>query len=174
MEARNILKKMIAPAAIIILAVLSRLIPHPPNFAPIGGLALFSGATLNKKQAFAIPLVAMFVSDLFLGFHSTMLYVYGSFALIVFIGMQLKKIKFTNLLLASLISSGLFYLITNFGVWASTDLYPKNMNGLIQSYILALPFFKNTLLSDLFYTFSLFYGYKYLTIVLKRLYFIKN
>ncbi len=162
------MKKIAIGTAIIILAILSRFVPHPPNFTPIGGVALFSGATLNKKQAFLIPLAAMFISDLFLGLHSTIPYVYGSLVLIVLVGMQLKKIKFTNLLLASLISSVLFFVVTNFGVWFSTDLYPKNINGLMQSYILALPFFKNTLLSDLFYTLSLFYGYRLLENLTKK------
>ncbi len=159
---------------VVLAAALLRIFPHPPNFAPIGGLALFSGARLDKKQAFILPLAAMFVSDLFLGFHSTMIYVYVSFALIVLIGMRLKKIKLANLFLASLSSSILFYLITNFGVWASTNIYAKNFSGLINSYLMGLPFFRNTIFGDLFYTIFFFYGYEYLTIILKRLYFVKK
>ncbi len=166
--------KFIAPAMVILAASLFRIIPHPPNFAPIAGLALFSGAKLHKKQAFILPLSAMFISDLFLGFHSTMIYVYASFALIVIIGMQLKKHKLAHLLGASLTSSFLFYLLTNFGVWVSTNLYSKSFMGLINSYLMGLPFFRNTVLGDLFYTLFFFYGYEYLTIILKRLYLVKK
>lgn len=162
MENTNLLKKILACFFIIFLAVVLRLLPHPPNFAPIAGLALFSGANLSKKQAFLILFISMLVSDLFLGFHSTMPYVYLSFMLIIYIGVFLKRNQvFTNILIASLTSSVLFYVITNFGVWMSTSMYPKNIYGLIQSYVFAIPFFKNTVLSDFFYTFSFFYGYKY-------------
>lgn len=178
MENRNILKntnKYIATLLIVVLAVSTRLIPHPPNFAPIAGISLFSGAKLNKKQAFLIPLSAMFISDIFLGFHSTMLYVYLSFVLIVFIGIFIKKrLNFHNLVLASLTSSVLFYFITNFGVWASTALYPKTLSGLLQSYVLAIPFFNNTIASDLLYTGSLFYGYQLIEYLVKRFTFIRN
>ena len=178
MENRNILKKTnkyIATLLIIVLAASTRLIPHPPNFAPIAGISLFSGAKLNKKQAFLIPLSVMFISDMFLGFHSTMPYVYISFAFIVLIGRFIKnKLNFRNLVLASLTSSVLFYILTNFGVWASTNLYPRSLNGLFQSYILALPFFKNTILSDQIYTLSLFYGYQFIEFLVKRFTFVKN
>ena len=157
--------------AIILLAVVARLIPHAPNFAPIGGLALFSGANFKKKSALLIPLAAMFFSDIFLGFHKTIPYVYVSFILITIIGKYLKENpKVINLISASLLSSVLFFLITNFGVWATGSMYQKNLAGLIQSYTFGIPFFRNTLISDLFYTFSFFYGYRFLSnINFKRL-----
>ncbi|PIY71128.1 hypothetical protein COY88_01915, partial [Candidatus Roizmanbacteria bacterium CG_4_10_14_0_8_um_filter_35_28] len=148
---------------IILLAVVARLIPHPPNFAPIAGLALFSGSHFKKKTALLIPLAAMFVSDLFLGLHLVIPFVYLSFILTTFIGSKLKSLKFSNLLLASLGSSVLFFLITNFGVWLMFSMYPKTLEGLVQCYTMAVPFFRNTLLGDLFYTFSFFYGYQYLS-----------
>jgi hypothetical protein len=162
METRKILnKKIISYGTIIILAVIVRLIPHAPNFAPIGGLALFSGANFKKKLALLIPLTAMFFSDIFLGFHSTMTYVYLSFILIAFIGNYLKDdLRFKNLFLASLISSVLFFLITNFGVWITGTMYQKNLGGLMQCYTFGIPFFRNTLISDLFYSFTFFYGYR--------------
>ncbi|VVA43290.1 conserved membrane hypothetical protein [Candidatus Roizmanbacteria bacterium] len=148
---------------IILLAVVARLIPHAPNFAPIGGLALFSGSHFKKKIALLIPLAAMFLSDIFLGFHKTIPYVYVSFIIITLIGGLIKNNKWQSLALASLISSFLFFLITNFGVWASFDMYPKTIDGLIQSYAMGIPFFRNTILSDLFYSFSFFYGYRFLS-----------
>lgn len=149
------------PILIIIIAVILRLIPHPPNFAPIGAMALFGGAYFDKKYAIIILLVALLVSDVFLGFHSTMLYVYASFILTGIIGLRVSKQKTPiTILIASIISSVAFYVITNFGVWLSTDLYPKTITGLAESYILALPFFRNTLIGDLFYTVLLFSGYE--------------
>ncbi|MFA6081240.1 MAG: DUF6580 family putative transport protein [Patescibacteria group bacterium] len=148
---------------IILLAVAARLIPHAPNFAPIGGLALFSGANYKNKIALFIPLTAMFISDIFLGFHKTIPYVYVSFIIISLIGGLIKNNKWQSLLKASLFSSILFFLITNFGVWATGSMYQKNLSGLIQCYGFGVPFFRNTLISDLFYTFSFFYGYKFLS-----------
>ena len=132
-------QKVISYTAIILLAVVARLIPHAPNFAPIGSLALFSG------------------------FHKTVPYVYVSFIIIALIGGLIKNNKWQSLFKASLISSVLFFLITNFGVWATGTMYQKNLTGLIQSYTFGIPFFRNTLISDLFYTFSFFYGHRFLS-----------
>lgn len=160
---------------IILLAVVARLIPHAPNFAPIGGLALFSGANFKNKIALLIPLTAMFISDIFLGFHKTIPYVYLSFIIIALIGGVIKNNKWQSLLKASLISSVLFFLITNFGVWATGTMYQKNLSGLIQCYGFGVPFFRNTLISDLFYTFSFFYGYKFLSnFVFKKFILLKK
>ena len=173
MENRKILKKIIPYGLIIGLAVIARLVPHPPNFAPIGGLALFSGSHFKKKIALLIPLAAMFFSDIFLGFHNTIIYVYVSFFLTVLIGRMVKNNKWQSLAAASLVSSILFFLITNFGVWAAFSFYPKTLDGLLQSYTMGLPFFRNTVLSDLFFTFSFFYGYQYLSNFLLKKAFIK-
>ena len=135
-----------------LVAVSIRLLPHMPNFTPIAAMALFGGVYLNKKFAFVIPLAAMFVSDIFLGFHQTMPYVYGSFILAGVIGLWLKNHKSAkNIICASFISSILFFLITNFGVWA-VGWYPRTLSGLMQSYVMGIPFFKNTVFGDLCYT----------------------
>ncbi|BDQ02629.1 DUF6580 family putative transport protein [Ignavibacterium sp.] len=135
-------------------AAFVRLLPHPPNFAPIAAMALFGGAYFNKKSfAFAVPLVAMFLTDAIIGFHSGMWIVYLSFALIVVIGMlMLKKVSIKNVVLASVTASLSFFIITNFGVWAFGTMYPKNIAGLVECYIAAIPFIQNTLLGDLFFS----------------------
>ena len=99
-------------------AAFVRLIPHPPNFAPIAAMALFGGAYFNKKwAAFLVPVAAMFITDLILGFHATMWAVYMSFTLIVVIGMtMIKQKKLGNIFFASVTSSVLFFIITNFGI----------------------------------------------------------
>lgn len=157
------IQTIITYAAIILLAISARLIPHPPNFTPIGGLALFSGSNFKKKSALLIPLSAMFFSDIFLGFHKTIPYVYVSFIIIALIGGLIRNNKWQSLFKASLISSVLFFLITNFGVWATGTMYQKDLGGLMQSYGFGIPFFRNTMISDLFYSFSFFYGYRFLS-----------
>ena len=167
MENRKILKQA-HKVGIILLAVVARLVPHAPNFSPIGGLALFSGANFKNKFSFLIPILAMLISDIFLGFHKTIPYVYVSFIIIALIGGLIKNNKWQSILKASLISSVLFFLITNFGVWVTGTMYQKNLAGLMQSYVFGIPFFRNTLISDLFYTFSFFYGYRFLSHFVSR------
>lgn len=163
-------KKNIGFLGIILVAAFSRLIPHPPNFTPIGGLAIFSGIYFDDKRAVFLPIFAMLISDLVLGFHSTMVFVYFGFLLMFFIGRFIrKKTNFKKLVLASIISSCLFFLITNFGVWLLFDMYSKNLNGLINCYLMALPFFRNTLLGDIFYSLLFFYSHQFLPVFLKKL-----
>lgn len=142
-------------------AAFVRLLPHPPNFAPIAAMALFGGAYFNKKwAAFLVPLTAMFVTDLVLGFHATMWAVYLSFALIVGLGIiMLKEKKIGSIFFASVISSVSFFIITNFGIWLSTGYYEKTGAGLAACYTAAIPFFHQTLLSDLFFVGILFGAY---------------
>lgn len=142
-------------------AAFVRLIPHPPNFAPIAAMALFGGAYFSKKwAAFLVPLAAMFITDLILGFHSTMWAVYLSFALIVVIGMlMIKQKKITNIFFASVTSSVAFFIITNFGAWLTSPFYAKTGAGLAACYTAAIPFFHQTLLSDLFFVGILFGAY---------------
>lgn len=147
---------------IVTFGVLARLLPHRPNIVPITALCLFAGAYLPKKFAF-LPLLALLISDYFIGFYGiSMLYVYGSFAIIAVIGLWLKKHRSVKWVLGSaLLSSVLFFIITNFGVWAPpNNWYPHTLSGLIQSYTLAIPFFRNSLIGDIGYTILLFGGYE--------------
>lgn len=169
------MKILINPLLIIFFAVILRLIPHPPNFAPIAAMALFGGVYLDKKYALIMPFLAMFISDIFLGFHSTMAFVYGSFLITGIIGLSLKSHKTRlNVIAATLISSLLFFLITNFGVWLVSGLYPKSLAGLIQSYFFAIPFFRNTLLGDLFYVGLFFGSYELALRLVSRSAFVKK
>lgn len=150
----NILNpKFIVLTLILLGAAFTRLIPHYPNFTAIGAMALFGGAYMNnKKIAFAIPLLAMFLTDMIIGFHTNMLAVYLSFAAIVFIGFGLKnKKRIPNIFLASVSASVLFFIVTNFSAWIFSPIYPKTAAGLAMSYTAAIPFFHYTMLGDLFY-----------------------
>jgi hypothetical protein len=139
--------------------------------APIAAMALFGGAYLDKKYALIFPLLALFISDLFLGFHASMPAVYTSFFVTGLMGMWLashKKVSY--IITASIISSIMFYLLTNFNYWYAASLYPKTYAGLVQSYEMALPFFRNTLLGDLLYSGIFFGSYEIMrTIVIKHL-----
>ena len=142
----------------VLLGVTLRLIPdRPMNFTPIAAMALFGGAMFtNKKLGIIIPLAALFISDLFFGFHSTMWAVYGSFIAIGLIGIKLSGNASTkNIVLGSLAGSGLFFIVTNFAVWL-TGFYPMNVAGLMECYTMAIPFFRNTILGDLFFNGVLF------------------
>jgi hypothetical protein len=143
---------------LILFAAVTRLLPHYPNFTAVGAMALFGGAYFtDKKFAFIVPLAAMFITDLIIGVHSTMLAVYLGFIIMVVIGMTLKnKKKGLNVAAAALSASLVFFIITNFGMWAVGTMYPKNIAGLIQCYIAAIPFFHYTVLGDLLYAGVLF------------------
>jgi len=145
-------------AGMILAATASRFIPHPHNFSPIGAIALFGGAQLSdKRAAFLVPLTAMFLADLVTGFHVLIPFVYGSFALTVCLGFWLRRERNVwRVTAAALAGSCLFFMITNFGVWALLGTYPRTPAGLVACYIAAIPYFQNTLLSDLLYSLLLF------------------
>ena len=147
-------------AGMILAAAASRLIPHPPNFSPIAALALFGGAQFaDKRLAFLVPLAAMFLSDLFLGLHSLIPVIYGSFALIVCLGFWLRRRQNVWAIGGTaIVGALLFFVLTNFGVWALGQMYPKTPAGLLDCYVAAIPFFQNTLSSNLFYAALLFGG----------------
>ena len=136
-----------------VFAILLRLVPHPPNFAPITSLAIFGGVMFrNKWLGMSLPLLVMFISDLFLGFSMITPWVYGSFLLISFIS---KEVNNKNILMGSI----LFFIITNFGVWVLG--YPKTWEGLVLCYTLAIPFFVNSILGDFFFSYLLKYSFEY-------------
>jgi hypothetical protein len=153
----------VAVIFMILLGAAARLVPHAWNFTPIAAMALFGGVYLDKKYAIIIPLAALFLSDLFLGFNQSMPYVYGSFIITGLIGMWLRTHKtFGNIVLGTLVSSIIFFLVTNFGFWLAFSLYPKTWAGQMEAYLMALPFFRNTLLGDLFYTGAFFGAYEFM------------
>lgn len=148
---------------LICFGVALRFLPHPANVAPIAAIALFSGVYLPRRLGLVVPLAAMIVSDTFIGFHSLILFTWGSFLLTTAIGWWVQSRKnAVSIVLGSLAGSILFYAITNWAVWAFSSLYEKTMPGLLQSYTMALPFFRNSLVGDLWYTGVLFGLYELL------------
>ena len=149
-------KKEIFPISLILILALSRLIPHPYNFSPMLAVGIFSGFYFRQFYlGLFIVIFSMFIGDLFLGFHSTMFFTYISLAVAVLIGLYVKHFKFTEILFSGLASSVCFFIITNFGAWLTLEMYTKNFAGLLQSYVMAIPFFHNTLISTFVYLFVL-------------------
>ncbi|MDP4001320.1 MAG: hypothetical protein Q8P83_03705 [bacterium] len=156
---------------IILLGAVLRVIPHPANFAPIAAIALFGGTYIkNKKLALALPLLAMVISDIFIGFDSIQMraVVYGSFILIGLVGFIIRKHKnLATIFGSTLLGSILFYLITNFAFFYSSSMYPHDFSGIVSSYINALPFFRNSLMGNFFYV-SVFFGSYELVLLYKQ------
>jgi hypothetical protein len=182
MQSKVFTPRFIYISVAIFIAAISRLLPHPPNFTPIAAMALFGGACMtDKKFAFIIPLLAMFISDCILqlvsgtGFHNTLPFVYASFAITVGLGFMLRtNNKAGRIFLVSVLSSCIFFAITNLATWwfegtNGAPMYAHNLQGLISCFIAAIPFynnsvfgsfFLNTIMGDLFYCgilFSSFY-----------------
>jgi hypothetical protein len=154
--------RVLLVVSFILFAAAVRILPHPWNFAPIGAMALFSGAKLrNKWAAFLIPLTALFLGDLFVGIYKLMMIVYLSFCLSVLIGRYFRDRQTVGpLSLAALLGAVQFFLITNFAVWSfGYTLYPKTLAGLLECYAVGVPLFGNTLAGDAFYAVVLFGGF---------------
>ena len=140
----------------ILVAIMVRLLPHPPNVAPITAVALFAGTFFDKKHwALILPLLAMVCTDIFLGFSMITPVVYFSFLAITTIGVFLKKMNIGTVLL----SSSVFFVLTNLGVWILH--FPLTVEGLTSCFTLAIPFFINSILGDLFFSAVLLFGYRF-------------
>ena len=159
--------RLITLLSAIAAAAALRLVPHPPNFSPIDAMALFSGAYLGRRWlAFAAPLAALLLSDAMLGFYPGFWIQYVAVTLIVLLGsLALDRVTGVRVGASALASSVLFFIVTNFGVWAIGTMYPMTLAGLAACYVAAIPFFQNTVAGDLFYATLLFGGFA----VLERL-----
>jgi len=148
--------------SLIIIGILLRFIPHTANFTPVAAIAIFSGVYLNKKQALIVPLLLMILSDLFLGMHNVVFFTWGGFVLVTLLGIWARNHKtFKVIVSTSVVSSVLFYILTNFGVWAM-GWYPQTAKGLLDCYILGLPFLRNFGVATLIYTIVLFGAYEFI------------
>ena len=151
--------KFYSAIILIIILAFSRLIPHPPNFTPILGMAVFAGAVFDKKvYSFLILLLAMILSDLFLGFHSSMFAIYFAICLNVVIGIYFINTIYYSKIFISLVSGSLvFFIITNFTVWFFSGMYPYSLEGLLACYTMGLPFLQNTIISSVLYGVGAFF-----------------
>lgn len=161
-------KRLMVLTGIVIAAAFARLVPHLPNMTPIAAMALFGGAFLpNRRLAYALPLAAMLLSDLVLGFMfygkamlASQPIVYACFLVTVWMGKLIRdRRSVLNVGAVTLASSLMFFTVTNFAVWAAGSLYPRTLPGLIACYTAAIPFFRNTLIGDVTYATALFVGF---------------
>jgi hypothetical protein len=152
-------RSILVAISLVGLCVLVRVFQFIPNVAPVGAVAIFSGFYFRNRFAYLVPAVAMFLGDLMIGFYNlwVMAAVYGSFLVAVAIGRYVRKSASPfGVITGTLTGSVIFYVVTNFAVWAISIWYPPTLGGLMLSYTMALPFFRNTLLSDLLFSGALF------------------
>ena len=173
--------RFVLVAVLLVASVFIRVQQYVPNVAPTTAIALLGGAMLPLPWSFALPLVAQFASDMIIGFDELPITyaIYGSFLLTVGIGYWLRKSQSPwRVAIASIASSIIFYLVTNAAVWKFSGLYPATFDGFILSYIYAIPFFRNTLLGDMVYTYSLFLAVRYapatITYALRKVSHVRN
>lgn len=155
--------KLIISIILVFLGVACRLLPHAWNFAPIAAIALFAGVYMGRNYAIALPIIAMLIGDIFIGFYAWQLgiVVYMSYAVIGLLGILIKKHKsLATIIGGGILVSVVFFLATNWAVWQFSSWYAKDLGGLIQCYTMALPFFRNTLMGNLFYVGILFGAYE--------------
>ncbi len=144
-----------------LIGVAGRLLPHFPNVTPLGGLANWGGSRLSKQWSYGVVFATMIISDLFLGSHPTLIYVYGALALSIWIAQRLKTVTIGKLAGITLLNAVLFFLITNFGVWYTTpQAYSHTWTGLLACYVAGLPFLRLSLAGDIAYT-AIFFGLDY-------------
>ena len=143
---------------LILIGAVARFLPHLPNFTPVGALALFGGTKLkNKYAAILVPVAIMAMTDFYLGFHKLIFFTWGSMALAALIGFWVrKKYGFNRIAIGTLAGSVLFFAITNFGVFLQ-GWYGYSFSGLAQTYVMAIPFFRNSLMGDVFFS-AVFFG----------------
>lgn len=154
---------LIAVLFLILVGVFYRLIDHPFNFSPLGSIAIFAGFFMRRKWSVLVPLAILLVSDIFLGFYTwqIMVAVYICLAVNVIMGMHIKDNKLIrNSLSVSIMGACIFFVVTNFAVWFFGNLYPHDFNGFVHCFYLALPFFRNSILGDMFYTSVILIAYK--------------
>lgn len=159
MALRQIVSNKSFQLAVVLVAigVIFRLLPHEANFAPVAALSLLAGALLGWRYALAVPLGIMLISDLFIGFYSSMMFTWLAFLAIALYGSLFQKSGFgKRVILGPLGSTVIFYIVSNFGVWVSSGMYSHTLAGLAECFYMAIPFMRATLLSDLVYSGILF------------------
>ena len=144
---------------LLLIGALSRFLPHAMNFSPVIAIAFFGGVYLRRSQALWVPLALMAVTDIFLGLHATIPFTWSSMLLVSLLGLKLREnVTPVRMMAGAVVSAGVFFIITNFGAWLA--FYPKTMPGLKECYILAIPFFRMSLVSTVVYSVVLFGVYE--------------
>lgn len=149
------------------LLFVARLLPHLSNLTPVFAIALLMGFQARESKslkflAVVLSISSLVLSDFALGLHSTWAYVYLPLVIVSFAGSFIDLSQVRSRVLASAIMSFFFYLVSNFGVWEQTDLYTHNISGLVECYIMAVPFLLKSLVADQFFTQVFYYACSYI------------
>lgn len=154
--------KLIWLALALSIAVISRWLPHPPNFTALGALALWGATFFNKKYlSLILPVIALLVSDFFLGFHTQMIWVYAGFLLVTLLGWWIPaRQSIVNLIAGSFLGGLIFFIVSNFGVWMIGGMYAPTVEGLLNCYVMAIPFFWAQLAGNFFFNAVFALAYK--------------
>lgn len=164
MDHQEYRQRQVLVYGLLVLGIIARLAPHPWNATPLMAIALFGGTHLSKRWAILLPLAIVAISDWLIGWHATIPFTWGACIFTGLIAWWLRpRPSAPRILAGALAGSVTFYLITNFGVWFTQELYPRTAAGLWQCYVAAIPFFRGTLAGDLLYTTILFGGHSLLT-----------
>jgi hypothetical protein len=155
------MQRFLAIIGMIVLAATSTLLPHPPNFTPLAAIALFAGAQfIDRRAVFAVTLGTLLLRDAILGFHVLMPFVYACYALNVCLGFWLRTDQRPwQVASAALVGSVVFFVVTNFAAWALLGTFPQSFKGLIACFVAGIPYFRNTVSSDLLYAMAMFGGF---------------
>ncbi len=173
-------KDLLTLTILVLIGLFSRLVTHEWNFTAIGAISILAGLLIsNKYLKFAVPIFAMLLSDIFIGFHNTMFFVYLGFVLMTVLSTQFKDSKpVQKLFLAPLASSLVFFFVSNFGVWfmgaGTANSYPKNMSGLMECFMMGVPFYRAQFLADMILTPVLFFTFSYVLVHLLNFNFLNN
>jgi len=163
--------KFFVALLIIGFSIAFRFLPHPANFAPVAAAAMVAAVYLGGFWAVVVPVSIMFFSDLFIGFYDwpIMLAVYGSFILIGLLNLLSQKRDFVSVIFRSVFASLFFFIVTNWAVWQFGNLYSYGLDGLFQSYLMAVPFFRNALLGDMIFGIAFMSAIELIVVVQNRL-----
>ena len=150
------INNLILPILMFVLLVLSRMMSDIPNFTATISLIVFTGYLIhNKLLTTFIILISQVISDLYIGIYASMFFVYSAYVLIGLVSpIIMNKINIRSVFLASLVSPSIFFIVSNFGVWVAGSLYPLTMAGLISCYIAGIPFFDESLVSTIIFSFT--------------------
>lgn len=159
--------------SLIVIAALSRIMPHPDNFTAMGAVALFTGSVIRRHSALLIPIIALFISDLLINniiyagsgftlFTSGFPYFAGAYVIIALLGRTLQRTSTGGVLAYSIFSALIFFVVSNFAVWTSGIMYPKTSAGLFMAYEAAIPFLRNDIIGTAVFSVAIFGAYNWL------------
>ncbi|MEC9206088.1 MAG: DUF6580 family putative transport protein [Pseudomonadota bacterium] len=149
---------ILVPLFLFILLIISRMLSDIPNFTPTISLIIFAGFYIQDRVfAASVILFSQIISDAFIGFHDSMMFVYLPLLLIGYLSpIIIRKLNILSVSIASVLSPSIFFIISNFGVWLTMGLYPGNLSGLLSCYVAGIPFFKYSLLSTILFSLTIF------------------